>query len=55
MIAPSEMIQRSEAIRRRDRGEPLSDIARSLQRPPKHDFAAHGLRWLWKKAGSSVR
>jgi DNA invertase Pin-like site-specific DNA recombinase len=38
--------QRTEAIRRRDRGETLSDIARSLQRPPQHDFATDGVRPL---------
>jgi DNA invertase Pin-like site-specific DNA recombinase len=33
--------QRSEAIRRRDRGETLTDI---LQRPPEYDIKAYGVK-----------
>jgi len=33
-----KLAQRKEAARRRDAGEPVRDIARHLQRQPKHGF-----------------
>jgi DNA invertase Pin-like site-specific DNA recombinase len=35
--------QRSDAIRRRDRGQALSDIARSYNVPPEHAFSAYDM------------
>ena len=34
--------QQAEAIKRREAGEPIRDIARTLQRPQQHDFSSHG-------------
>jgi Helix-turn-helix domain of resolvase len=45
--------QIKEALRRRDAGEPMRDIARTLQCLPQHDFEAGGLRCQGRGAAAS--